>query len=66
MSHFDTVTELAPGFDLVATTDMCNAMSADEKRKIYTTQFHPEVTNSEFGFKMIENFLFKVANLEAD
>ena len=59
MSHFDTVTKLAPGFELVAKTDISNAMSANVEKKIYTTQFHPEVTNTEFGKQMISNFIFK-------
>lgn len=66
MSHFDTVTELAPGFELVAKTDISNAMSANVEKKIYTTQFHPEVTNTEFGTQMISNFLFEIANLKAE
>lgn len=66
MSHFDTVVKLAPGFELIAKTDMCNAMTGNAEKRIYTIQFHPEVTNTEFGFKMLENFIFKIANLKAD
>ena len=36
------------------------------ERNIYTTQFHPEVKHSEFGNKMLSNFLFNIAGLKAD
>lgn len=64
MSHFDTVTKLAPGFKLLGKTKLSNAISANEDKKIYTTQFHPEVNNTEFGKQMIENFLFKISKLK--
>ena len=64
MSHFDTVVDLAPGFELVAKTKLSNAITANVDKKIYTIQFHPEVVNTEFGTKMIENFLFNVSKLE--
>ncbi|CAM9113214.1 GMP synthase [glutamine-hydrolyzing] [Mycoplasma todarodis] len=63
MSHFDTVVELAPGFKTIGKTDLCNAMTVNDEKNIYTYQFHAEVTHSEFGEKMIENFLFKIAKL---
>nr|WP_246004304.1 glutamine-hydrolyzing GMP synthase [Mycoplasma todarodis] len=64
MSHFDTVVELAPGFTTIGKTDLCNAMTVNDEKNIYTYQFHAEVTHSEFGEKMIENFLFKIAKLK--
>ena len=66
MSHFDTVTKLAPGFELLGKTDLSNAISANKDKKIYTTQFHPEVDHSVFGRKMISNFLFNIAELKPE
>lgn len=65
MSHTDHISKLPEGFRVIASTDNCtNAAMADEKRKIYGVQFHPEVRHTEFGNKIIENFLFKICNLE--
>jgi GMP synthase (glutamine-hydrolysing) len=58
MSHRDTVTGLPPGFQALASTDDCPiAVMADDKRKIFGMQFHPEVTHTESGMKILENFV---------
>jgi GMP synthase (glutamine-hydrolysing) len=58
MSHFDMVGKLAPGFEIIGITDDCpTAALADEKRKIYGIQFHAEVTHTENGMKILDNFL---------
>jgi GMP synthase (glutamine-hydrolysing) len=50
MSHGDKVTELPPGFKLMASTDSCPiAGMADESRRFYAVQFHPEVTHTVQG-----------------
>ena len=50
MSHGDKVTQLPPGFKLMASTDSCPiAGMADEARHFYGVQFHPEVTHTEIG-----------------
>jgi GMP synthase (glutamine-hydrolysing) len=51
MSHGDKVTELPPGFKLMASsTDSCPiAGMADEQRRFYAVQFHPEVTHTQQG-----------------
>ena len=50
MSHGDKVIELPPGFKLIATTDACPiAGMADEARRFYGVQFHPEVTHTKQG-----------------
>jgi GMP synthase (glutamine-hydrolysing) len=50
MSHGDKVTELPPGFKLMASTDSCPiAGMADEARRFYAVQFHPEVTHTVAG-----------------
>ena len=50
MSHGDKVTQFAPGFEIVATSDGAPfAVIADEERKFYGTQFHPEVVHTPDG-----------------
>lgn len=67
MSHRDAVTEVPAGFTVTASTDICPVAAMEcAERKIYTTQFHPEVKHSEFGNKMLSNFLFNIAGLKAD
>lgn len=67
MSHGDAITKLADNFKVIANTEDAKfAFIADTNRKIYATQFHPEVTHSILGFKLLENFLSKIANIKAD
>lgn len=67
MSHRDAVTEVPAGFTVTASTDICPVAAMEcAERKIYTTQFHPEVKHSEFGNKVLSNFLFNIAGLKAD
>lgn len=67
MSHRDAVTEIPAGFTVTASTDICPVAAMEcAERSIYTTQFHPEVKHSEFGNKMLSNFLFNIAGLKAD
>ncbi|MBO6010898.1 MAG: glutamine-hydrolyzing GMP synthase, partial [Oscillospiraceae bacterium] len=50
MSHTDFISRPPEGFEVVAKTDKCPcAAMADEARKLYAVQFHPEVTHTEFG-----------------
>ncbi len=63
MSHNDEVKELPDGFKNLAKSASCqNAAFADEGRKFYATQFHPEVEHSEYGQKMLENFVYDVCH----
>ena len=58
MSHTDQVTKLPEGFSVIADTPSCPvAAMSDEARKLYAIQFHPEVTHSVDGMKVIEAFL---------
>jgi len=58
MSHGDTVEEMAPGFEEVAVTDDCkNSALADLSRHFYGVQFHPEVTHTEAGMPIFDEFL---------
>jgi GMP synthase (glutamine-hydrolysing) len=67
MSHGDKVTRFAEGFDIVATSDGAPfAVIADEKRKFYGTQFHPEVVHTPDGGKLIANFVRHVCGLAGD
>lgn len=63
MSHFDEVETPPEGFEISGKSGVIAAM-ANEKQKIYTLQFHPEVSHTEEGEKMIENFIFKVCKAE--
>lgn len=64
MSHGDHVTILPEGFKQIAHTDSCIAASANVEKNIYCIQYHAEVTHSEYGTKMLENFVFGVAKCE--
>lgn len=67
MSHGDYLTEIPPGFEIIAKSDHSPICSvADEKRKIYGVQFHPEVMHSEEGTKILRNFLFTICKCTGD
>jgi GMP synthase (glutamine-hydrolysing) len=67
MSHGDRVTQLAPGFKVVAVSSGAPfAAIADEARRFYAVQFHPEVVHTPAGAKLISNFVHKVAGLKGD
>ncbi len=67
MSHGDKVTALAPGFEVVATSPGAPyAIIANEERRIYAMQFHPEVVHTPDGAKLIANFVRHVAGLSGD
>jgi GMP synthase (glutamine-hydrolysing) len=67
MSHTYQVLRLPEGFKAVAHTENCPiAAMADEKRRIYGVQFHPEVTHTEEGRKILENFLKTICGLKGD
>ena len=65
MSHRDAVSDVPEGFTVTASTDVCPvaAMECPEK-KIFTTQFHPEVKHTEYGEQLLKNFLFEICGLE--
>ena len=67
MSHGDKVTELPPGFKLMASTDSCPiAGMADEDRRFYGVQFHPEVTHTKRGAAILERFVLDICGTRAD
>jgi GMP synthase (glutamine-hydrolysing) len=58
MSHGDEVAQLPEGMEIIGSTDNCvNAAVADFEKKLYGVQFHPEVTHTKNGMKIIDNFL---------
>jgi GMP synthase (glutamine-hydrolysing) len=67
MSHGDRVTRLPEGFKVIATSENapCAAV-ADETRRFYAVQFHPEVVHTPDGAKLITNFVHKIAGLKSD
>ena len=67
MSHRDAVSEVPTGFTVTATTDVCPVASMEcAERKLYATQFHPEVRHTPYGNDLLSNFLFGICGLEAD
>ncbi len=61
MSHGDRVAELPPGFKLMASTESAPiAGMADESRRIYGLQFHPEVTHTKQGVAIYGRFLHEI------
>ena len=67
MSHGDKVTEMPPGFKLMASTDACPiAAMADEERRFYAVQFHPEVTHTLQGTKLLHRFVREICGARGD
>jgi len=67
MSHGDKVTELPPGFKTMASTPSCPiAGMADESRRYYAVQFHPEVTHTVQGRALLERFVLGICEAKPD
>ena len=67
MSHTWQVCSCPPGFRAVAETDSCPvAAMADDGRRVYGVQFHPEVTHTEEGKRLLRNFLFDICHCAGD
>lgn len=65
MSHRDSVSCVPQGFSVTSSTDTCPIASMEcAAKKLYATQFHPEVRHTQYGQKLLSNFLFKVCHLE--
>ena len=66
MSHGDRVTKLPDGFRAVAVSNGAPfAAIADDARKLYGVQFHPEVVHTPDGAKLIANFVHRIAGCPA-
>ena len=67
MSHGDKVTELPAGFKVMASTDACPiAGMADESRRFYAVQFHPEVTHTLQGKTILTRFVRDISGCRGD
>ncbi len=67
MSHGDKVTQLPPGFKLMASTPSCPiAGMADESRGYYAVQFHPEVTHTVQGRQILQRFVLGICGAKPD
>ncbi|TAL28301.1 MAG: glutamine-hydrolyzing GMP synthase [Alphaproteobacteria bacterium] len=67
MSHGDSVSKLPAGFKTIGKSDTCaHAAVADEKRKLYGVQFHPEVVHTPEGKQIISNFILNIAGCRND
>jgi len=67
MSHGDKVTEMPPGFKLMASTESCPiAGMADELRKYYAVQFHPEVTHTVQGQALLNRCVLDICGTRPD
>lgn len=65
MSHRDAVAEAPAGFAVTASTDTCPVASMEcAERRLYATQFHPEVRHTPHGDELLKNFLFGICGLE--
>ncbi len=67
MSHGDKVIDMPPGFKLMASTESCPiAGMADEERRMYALQFHPEVTHTLQGKAILGRFVHEICGCKSD
>ncbi len=67
MSHGDKVVDMPQGFKLMASTESCPiAGMADEARRYYAVQFHPEVTHTAQGTKLLHRFVREISGCTGD
>jgi GMP synthase (glutamine-hydrolysing) len=67
MSHGDKVVDMPPGFKLMASTAACPiAAMADEARRFYAVQFHPEVTHTRQGTRLLHRFVRDICGAKGD
>ena len=67
MSHGDRVVELPTGFKLMASTESCPVAGiANEDKRFYGVQFHPEVTHTQQGQRILERFIHDICGCAAD
>ncbi|XP_038060989.1 GMP synthase [glutamine-hydrolyzing]-like [Patiria miniata] len=63
LTHGDSLNKVADGFTVAATSGKIIAAIANEEKRLYGVQFHPEVDLSEHGKDMLHNFLYRIAGL---
>ena len=67
MSHFDYISQIAPGFEITATTPDCPVAACENiAQNLYAIQFHPEVLHTQEGTKMLSNFVLNVCGCQGD
>ncbi|MCB0280089.1 MAG: glutamine-hydrolyzing GMP synthase [Calditrichaeota bacterium] len=67
MSHGDEVLKIPENYQVIgATEDNDSAAIANDTERIYGLQFHPEVAHTEYGRKILENFIFKIVGAKAN
>jgi GMP synthase (glutamine-hydrolysing) len=65
MSHGDTITEVPPQFEIIASTDTVKVAAYKlKKEEVYGIQFHPEVTHSSDGKKLFKNFIVDICKCQ--
>ena len=67
MSHFDYISQPAPGFTVCAHTKDCPVAAAEDRsRNLYAIQFHPEVLHTVSGKEILSNFVYNVCHCAGD
>jgi len=67
MSHNDYISQVAPGFKVIATTQDCPVAACENvEQGLYAIQFHPEVLHTEEGTKMLSNFVLNICGCSGD
>ncbi|MBK8083641.1 MAG: glutamine-hydrolyzing GMP synthase [Devosia sp.] len=67
MSHGDRVTELPEGFTVIGTSENAPfAIAVNERKRYYTTMFHPEVVHTPDGSRLLQNFVHRIVGLKSD
>ena len=67
MSHNDYIEKIAPGFEIIGHTPDCPVAAVENtEKRLYATQFHPEVLHTQEGKKMLSNFVFRVCGCAGD
>ena len=67
MSHFDYISQVAPGFDICAHTNDCPVAAAENREKdLYAIQFHPEVLHTVRGKEILSNYVYNVCHCTGD
>lgn len=64
MSHWDTVIKPPNGWIVTSISEKGIITSMTDNKRFYSTQFHPEVSHTEYGYKILENFLRRVCSID--
>ncbi len=67
MSHGDSVSQIPEDFEVIASSSTCPVVAIrNTEKKIYGVQFHPEVNHSEYGARILSNFVLDICNCQAN